>query len=273
MMWRARCNVPLASALLAGVTAVAASDLPQWQIEAGLGTDQLSNGAPDWSQVDVSLRRRIEQRSIVELALRRTRRSGLVDEEVGASVGLPLGAQWSTTLAAAVSPSHQVLARAGGRIDLARSFDGGWVASAALGRRLYTDTGNSLLAIGVERYVGDWRLAAAIGQTRLDGGDTAASTRLQFDHSFAAERGRVGLILASGRELEGVPATAQAPADVIYQSVSTLALIGTWALAATWALTGEASHVRIDDIQRRSGAPAGAPYHRNGVRIGVRHDF
>ena len=273
MTWRAGCNALMASALLVCVTAEAANDLPQWQIEAGLGTDQLSNGAPDWSQVDVSLRRRIEQRSIVELALRRTRRSGLVDEEIGASVGLPLGAQWSTTLAAAVSPSHQVLARAGGRIDLARSFDDGWVASAALGRRLYTDAGNSLVAVGVERYVGDWRLAAAVGQNRLDGGDTAANTRLQFDHSFAAERGRVGLILARGRELESVPATAQAPADVIYQRVSTVALVGTWALAAAWALTGEASHVRIDDIQRRNGAPAGAPYNRNGVRVGVRHDF
>lgn len=273
MTWRARCNALLASTLLAGVTAVAASDLPQWQIEAGLGTDQLSNGAPDWSQVNVSLRRRIEQRSIVELALRRTRRSGLVNEEVGASVGLPLGTQWSTTMAAAVSPSHQVLARAGGRIDLARSFEGGWVASATLGRRLYTDAGNSLVAVGVERYVGDWRLAAALGQNRLDGGETATNTRLQVNYAFAAERGRVGLILASGRELEGVPATAQAPADVIDQRVSTVALIGTWPLAATWALTGEASHVRIEDIQRRSGAAAGAPYHRNGVRIGVRHDF
>jgi YaiO family outer membrane protein len=273
MTWRDFRNAVAVSALAAWVTAGAASELPQWQIEAGLGMDQLSNGAPDWNQVDVSLRRRIEERSIVELALRRTRRSDLVDEEIGASVGLPLDAQWSATVAAAASPSHNVLARFGGRIDLARSFEGGWVASATLGRRLYTDAGNSLMAVGVERYVGDWRLAAALGQNRLDGGDTAANARLQVDRSFAAERGRVGLILASGRELESVPATAQAPADVIDQRVNTVALIGTWALAAAWALTGEASHVRVDDIQRRSGAPAGAPYHRNGVRVGVRHDF
>ena len=269
--WRGA--VVVASLLLAGTAVAAATDPTPWQIEAGVGADRLSSGAPGWSQFDLSLRRQYGPRSVAELSLRRTRRSGLGDEEIGAAVGLALDSHWSATLGASASPSHRVLARGSGRVELARALEGGWVASASFGRRLYREAGNSQWGLGVERYVGAWRLAAALGQTRLDGGGTAANARLQLDRYFAAERGRVGLILARGRELEGLPATALAPADAIDQRVTTLALTGVWPLAPAWALTGEASRVRHDDVQRRSGAVAGAPYHRSGVRLGVRHDF
>jgi YaiO family outer membrane protein len=134
---------------------------PAWQFEGGAGADHLSNGAPNWSQVDLALRHRFAPGSLAELSLRRTRRSGLTDEELGGLVAFPLDADWGASLAAAASPSHQVLARFGGRAELARRFDGGWVASAVLGRRLYEADGNSLLALGIERYVEAWRFAAS----------------------------------------------------------------------------------------------------------------
>lgn len=265
----------LGLALATATGAVAAE--PTWQIEAGAGAEHLSGGAPDWRQLDATLRHRFAPRSLFELSLRRTQRSGLDDNEIGALVALPLGAGWNTTLAATSSPSHRVLARHGARIEVARSFDGGWVASGLIGRRLFdaggTTAGNTQLGFGVERYVDAWRLAAAVGATRLDGGGRAGSLRLQVDRSFAAERGRVGVIVARGRELEGIAATPLAPADVIDQRVTSLALVGTLPLASTLALTGELSRVRTDDLQRQSALPAGAPYQRSGVRVGVRHDF
>ncbi|MES2958165.1 MAG: YaiO family outer membrane beta-barrel protein [Pseudomonadota bacterium] len=260
--------------LALGALAVPAAAQPAWQVEAGAGIDHLSSGAPNWNQFDLALRHRLGPQSQVELSLRRTRRSGLTDEELGAAVGLPLGTDWSASLAAAFSPSHRVLARAGGRVELARRLGDGWVASGIFGRRVYEVGGNSSVGVGVERYVDVWRFAAQLGQTRLDGGGgTAASARLQVDRSFAAERGRVGLILAHGRELEGVPGTPTSAADVIDQRVATLALVGIWPLAPAWALSWEASHVRYDDLRRRSGALASAAYQRSGVRLGVRHDF
>jgi YaiO family outer membrane protein len=259
---------------LGGLAAPARAADPAWQVEAGAGADHLSNDAPNWSQLDFALRHRFAPHSQAELTLRRTRRSGLTDEELGALVALPLGADWSASLAAAASPSHQVLARYGGRLDVARRFDGGWVASAVLGRRLFEADGNTLAGVGVERYVGVWRFAGQFGQTRLDGGGgSAGNVRLQVDRSFDAERGRVGLILAQGRELEGIPATPSSAADVIDQRVATFALVGVWPLAPAWALAWDLSHVRYDDLRRRSGLPAGAPYQRSGVHLGVRHDF
>jgi len=269
--WRTAGRI--AGLLLAAAALPATADTSPWQVEAGVGVDHLSNGAPDWRQVDLSLRRQLVPRSVAELSLRSTRRSGLTDEELGAAVGLPLDRRWSLALAATLSPSHRVLARGSARLELTRDLDHGWVAGANFGRRLYSDGGNSQWGLGLERYVAAWRVATGVGQTRLDGGGAATNLRLQLDRYFADERGRIGVIVASGRELEGVPAVPGANADLIDQRVRTLAVTGAWPLAPAWALTAEASQVRYSDIQRRSVAVASAPYRRSGVRLGVRHDF
>lgn len=255
----------------------ATTGAPAWQVEAGAGADRLSGGAAGWRQVDLALRHRFAPRSLVELALRGTRRGSAEDSELGALVTLPLGGAWQGTVSATASPSHEALPRHAARVELARSFAGGWVASATLARRRFevgpVDSGSSQVGLGLERYLGAWRGAIVVGSTKLDGGGNAANVRLQLDRSFAAERGRIGVIVARGRELEGVPATLLAPSDVVEQRVDTLALVGTLPLADRWALTGEASHVRNSDLRRRSGLPAGSPAQRSGARLGVRFDF
>ncbi len=248
-----------------------------WQVEVGAGADHLSGGTAGWRQVDLALRHRFAPRSLVELAVRGARRGGADDIELAGLLTLPLGGIWQGTLVASASPSHEALPRHVARLELARSFDGGWVASVHLARRRFevgpVDSAITQVGVAMERYVGAWRGAVAVGSTRLGGGGHAANLRLQLDRSFAAERGRIGLIVARGRELEGVPATLAAPSDVIEQQVRTLALVGTLPLADRWALTGEASHVRNSDLRRRSGLPAGAPVQRSGARLGVRFDF
>ena len=273
--WRA---LAAGAGLLASLPGLAADTAaPAWQVEVGAGADRLSSAAPNWHQVDLALRHRFAPRSVVELNLRRTQRSGLDDTELGGVVALPLGEAWQASLGASFSPSHEVLPRQVARLELSRSFEGGWVASVAMARRRFevgsVDSGTTQVALGVERYVDAWRLAAAVGSTRLDGGGSAGNLRLQLNRSFADERGRIGLIAARGRELEGVPATLLAPSDVVDQRVDTLALVGVLPLTDRWALTGEASHVRNSDVRRRSALPAAAPYQRNGARIGVRRDF
>lgn len=171
----------------------------------------------------------------------------------------------------------ETLPRQAARVELARSFDGGWVASAMLARRRFevgtAGGGASQIGIGVERYGGAWRGAMHLGSTRLDGGGSAPNVRLQIDRSFADERGRVGVIVARGRELEGLPATLLAPSDVVEQRVDTLAIVGAVPLSHRWAMTGEVSHARNSDLRRRSSLPAGSPYQRSGARLGVRFDF
>ncbi len=273
----------LGALISASCAAVAQTDttarVPAWQVEAGVGADHLSSGAPGWRQADLALRHRFAPRSLFELGLRGTRRGVADDTEVAALVSLPLGrgSAWQGTLGASLSPSHEALPSQTARLELARSFEGGWVAGATLSRRRFevgtADSGSTQIGLGLERYLGAWRGAVTVGSTQVDGSGRAANVRLQIDRSFAAERGRIGLIVARGRELEGVPATLLAPSDVVEQRVDTLALVATLPLAERWALTGDISHVRNSDLRRRSGLPAGSPVERSGARLGVRFDF
>ena len=257
--------------------AAASAQSTPWQVEGGVGGDRLSGGRESWSQVDFALRHRWAARSVAEISLRQTRRSGQDDSEVAALGALPLDANWNASVAASLSPTHRALAREGMRLELARALADGWVAQMGLTRRLYRSggvaDGNRQLTLGMERYAGPWRWAVAVGQTHLDSGGGAGSLRMQLDRSFADERGRIGIIAATGREVEGVAATASAPADLIDQRVNSVALVGTWPLAPAWALTGELATVHYSDAQTQSATPTGAPYRRNGLRIGVRHDF
>lgn len=248
-----------------------------WQVEAGAGVEHADNDSSDWQQFDLALRSRFAPRSVAELTTRHTRRHGYDDHEIGAGLALPLGGDWSLAASATASPSHRVLARASGRVDLARAFEGGWVLSAGVGRSLFDGvgtgkSGSSNWRLSGERYVGDWRLMAGLVRTRLDGGQTDGGGLLQVDR-YVGERGRVGVFYARGRELENVPELA----GVVSTRVDTYGLLTIWPLSTDWALVGSIGRSRNSDRVLRTGpgagGAAGADYRRDGIRLGVQHDF
>lgn len=257
---------------------VAAQEQRPWQAELGAGVERFSNQLDDWQQVDFALRSRFAPRSLLEGNLRQTRRRGFDDSELGAAFALPFGSGWSLGGGVNFSPTHRVLAKSGGRIDLSRELAGGWVASAGLARSLYEgegaagSSGNTLLRLGVERYVGAWRFAAGYNRSRLDGGEGDNGGLLQLDHYFD-DRGRLGVIAAAGRELENDPSLG----GVLSNRVETLALVGAWPVDADWALVGSLGVTRQSDARVRTGPRAGqgvgASYRRTGLRLGVQRDF
>lgn len=249
-----------------------------WQVEAGTGAEHFTGDGPTWRQTDFALRSRFAPRSVAELNARRTSRAGLDDNEVGAGLALPLGAQWSLAVGAAFSPTHRALAESSGNVGLSRSVAGGWVFGAGLSRSLYDarasgggTTGSTTLRLTGERYVGAWRFALGLNRSRLDGGTTDDGWVVQTDR-YVGERGRIGLIYASGRELENLP-----PSGVLSIKVETVALVGVWPIARDWALTGALGSTRNSDGVRRTGPNAGDPVgsstRRNALRLGVQHDF
>ncbi len=263
--------------LAAGWALAAPAAAAPWQVELGAGVEDFSNDTTTWREADLTLRSRFAPRALAEGQLRHTRRRGFDDSEIGAGLALPLNADWGLSASATLSPTHRVLARGSGRVDLTRNFEGGWVLGAGVARSLYdgadaAPVGNSLLRVQGERYVGAWRFALGLNRSRLDGGQTDNGWLLALDR-YVGEQGRIGVVAARGRELENEPALG----GVLSTQVETLALVGVWPLAADWALTGALARTRHSDSQVRTGPRAGdaigSPYRRNGVRIGVRHDF
>lgn len=272
---RGRVVYCAAAAALLAATAAAADERP-WQVEAGAGAEYLTSNGQQWTQEDLALRSRFAPRSIVEINARHTRRYAQNDDELGAGIALPLGGDWLLAAAAATSPTHRVLAKASGSMDLGYRLAGGWVLSGGLARSLYEGdsgaSGSSTLRVNGERYMGAWRLALGLSHSRLDGGSAENGGRIQVDHYFS-ERGRVGIVAGTGRELENEPALQ----GVVSTRVSSVALLGVSPLSPDWALTWALGSTRNSDSMVRTGPSAGRPvgvaYRRNAVHIGVQHDF
>ena len=275
---RAALRALAALGLVTAALAAPAQEQRPWQVEAGAGVESFSNDLADWYQLDLAVRHRDASRMLLEGTLRETRRRGLTDSEVGGGFALPVGG-WTLSGALATSPTHRVLAKAAGRMDLARALDGGWVLSAGAGRSVFEGegssggSGSSVTRLGVERYVGSLRFAAGYVRTRLDGGESDNGGVLAIDHYLAGERGRVGLVLASGRELENDPSLG----GVLSTRVETFALVMAWPINADWTLLGNLTDSRQSDARVRSGPrtgdAVGSKYHRTGLRLGVRRDF
>ncbi|HEY1394113.1 MAG TPA: YaiO family outer membrane beta-barrel protein [Methylibium sp.] len=263
--------------VLALAAAGAAADEKPWQVEAGAGAEYLTSNGQQWTQEDLALRSRFAPHSVAELATRHTRRYGQNDDEFGGSVVLPLGTDWLFGASAATSPTHRLLAKDSGSVDLGRRFSGGWLLTGGLSRSLFEiptgASGGTTFRLNGERYVGDWRFAAGFSHIRLDGGGAADNGgRIQADHYFA-ERGRIGAVLAVGRELDIEPDLQ----GVLSIRVESAALLGVLPLSPDWGLSWSLGSTRNSDAMVRTGPnigrPVGFTYRRNAVHIGVQHDF
>ncbi|MEN9543390.1 MAG: hypothetical protein RLZZ598_223 [Pseudomonadota bacterium] len=245
-----------------------------WQIESSLTHEHLSNGSPDWRQLDLALRRRLDGGAVVDLGLRQAERYDATDRELGIGATWPVAADWQLALRGTTAGSAAFLPRNGIAFDVSRQLGSGWLANAGMTRNRFapTDvsaTGTTLLRLGLERYFGDWRLASGWTRGRLDGGQAANGWRFQVDHYFG-EAGRIGLLVAGGRELEA------APLGLISTRVDSAVLLARWRMAEGWSLTVDAGRTRVSDILRQSDAgtePLPGGYRRDGVRVGVQHEF
>jgi hypothetical protein len=112
-------------------------------------------------------------------------------------------------------------------------------------------------------------MAAGLARGRLDGGETADGWRLQADLYFG-DVGRIGLLVAGGRELEA------ATGGPISTRVDSVVLMARWGLAAGWLLDASAGRTQVSGIVRHAAGgeqqlPGG--YNRDGVSLGVQYRF
>ena len=262
--------------VLLGTCAHAEGDATAWEVEAGAGSESLSNDSPGWHEADLAVRARFAPRSVAEGGLTVAQRYGRTDHELSAGIAMPLdaGGLWNGSLRVTAVDSPNFLPRTGVAATLGRNLGDGWIASAGLGRNLYANpgvpsSGTTAVRLGAERYVGSWRLAGGWTRGRLDGGATADGGTLQADY-YVGDRGRVGVLVYAGRELENDPS------GILSSRVTSLALTGRWPVSQDWALVGSIGQTRIESLTRLTGdvgAPAGPGYRRTGGRVGVQHEF
>lgn len=243
----------------AAVAAETSAPAGAWQAEAGLTHETLDRGRPAWREADLTLRRRDAGGTLLELGARRTERWQLQDTELAATLGLRLDPAWTAQATLAASPTHRVLPRTALALRAQRAGAGGWVFGGGAKRAEYDADRTTAVEAGVERYfgsagAGEWRAAATLIHTRLDAGASAAMLRWQLDRYFGPH-GRIGLLLAHGREVERLDTGLLALPSRTALVQAHWPLGGAWTLLAQWGTTELEGQVR-----------------RTGGRVGVRLD-
>jgi len=245
--------------LLLGLTAACLLAGPAWgaplELEIGAGRENLDRGYADWQSRYLEAGYQLGPRQSVYGLLRETERFGQRDHELLAGYYHPLAPAWTLVLEGNFSPTHQVLAKWSAFGEIQRSLPDGWGIQAGLRRTEYNQDRTATANLGLERYWANHRAAYTLYASHLEGNGSSTAHRLQFDHYYA-ERSRIGLYAAVGRELENLGSS------VLASDVRSLGLIGRHWLTPDWAVSYELIHQRQGDL-----------YTRHGARLGLRRAF
>ena len=249
----------LAGAL--GLGSASAADLakPNVQVEVGGSYDSLDSGYDDWTSVYLEGAWQRAPRQTLYGAVRRTERFGLADSEALAGAYFPLSGNVTGVVEIGYSPTHEVLPKwsAFGQLEIALAagfglqFGGRHTEYAAA----YVDQG---LATG-EYYFANNRVAYTYYRTYLEGDTPVGVHRFAVGHYYGqyGERSTVSLAYGNGKEVESL-----GMGQVLVTDVRSVVLVGRHWVRPRWALTYEAGQYRSIDR-----------YTRQGVRLGVRHEF
>lgn len=246
----------IAAAALLAATAGYAQQAARVGLEASHARDSLSGSNAPWADSSLRMDLKLATLQSFSARLRETERFGLRDREHALGAYLPFGEGWSVELELSGSPTHRVLPRHAAFVQAGKNLGGGWAAYAGFRHSAYTRSAADLRLFTLERYFGAERLAYTFYSGKPDGGGSAPSHRVQWNHYFN-DRDYVGVSAASGREVENV-----APTGLVTSKVRSLYLTGRWWFAPQWALTAEAG------VHEQ-----GSLYRRHGVRLGLRHEF
>jgi YaiO family outer membrane protein len=233
----------------------AAALLGKQSWEAGIAHARLSNHLPPWRQHYLLGEWRTEATHVYG-GLRQTERYHLDDREGHLGTVLRLGATHRLQLEAGASDTHHVLPMRYGAIHWHHQPAPAWSLTAGLRHSRYESASTDAYSLGGEHYVGAERFA----YTLFAGGPTdsslTASQRLQWTHHYH-DAGWITLSLLRGKESEYA-----APTGLLTSRVSGRALNGQHGIAPGWAIVWAIEHHRQGDLHTR-----------NGVQLGIRHDY
>ncbi|MDH3431504.1 MAG: YaiO family outer membrane beta-barrel protein [Gammaproteobacteria bacterium] len=198
----------------------ATDSAPQWTILVGAGHENLSNDAPSWNRQFVEVSREQHATGRYRIGLSRDERFGNSDLSVRLSGDYLLAPDWSAgaDITLISDPDFQPELNYSGYVG--RSLKEGWVVNLRYRRREYeTATVSSTTGV-VEKYVGDFRIAYALGLSHLHGTSDSPNHSLAMNWYYS-DRSSIGLTLNTGKETEAV-----GPGQVLETEVRGVSLSG-----------------------------------------------
>ena len=237
-----------------GTPASASSGSSGWTtLEGRASVDGLSGGHAGWNEQSLRLDRRATARSGVSVGVQRLSRFGRDDRRVDFDASVALGRRVTAGVEGEASPSHAVVARAGGAVRLHASLGGGWGMQLRGGERRFDAATVRAGSATLERYWGRWLASYAFTGGRVASATSTAGHSLRLTR-FAGERGAVTASVSGGREAESL-----GDAGVRVADVRAVAVWGDRPVSSRFALVYGGAVTR-----------QGALYSRRTVSLGVR---
>jgi YaiO family outer membrane protein len=210
------------------------TDAHRLHVQFGVGYEGLSNGYSPWRSAVLGART-VGRTTSVHGTVEESTRFSQLDHNATIGFERHLNSRWRVSGEAELSPSHHfsplwgVLGQAGivGR--------GGWNLTAGVRHRRYSSSAVDMVSTTLERYVSRYRAAYSLYVTRLHGGATAASHRVQGDVYYGPSSSSVGVSVAAGAEVESL-----GPSGLLRTDVRAAAVTGRHWFSPNWFLQYDA---------------------------------
>lgn len=202
----------------------------RWTVLIGAGHENLSNGAPSWKQQFVEVSREQDSEGNYRLGLARDERFDDSDLTIRVAGEYSFASDWLAgfDLNTASDPTFQPGLGYGGFVS--RSMLSGYVVSLRYGRREYETVTVGSTTAGLERYIGDFRFAYALGLSHLHGASNSMNHNATVNWYYN-ERASVGVSLNSGEEAEAI-----GPGQVLQTDVRGISVNGRHQLTDRFGL-------------------------------------
>jgi len=184
----------------------------EWAIIGGATHEGLDNDLPSWKQLFLNIER---ERSWGHYRFGLASDSRFGESDLTFSIGgdILLGPGWSAGIDVAIVDEPWFQPDLSYRAFALRSLQDGWVVNLLYQRREYATTAVSSITPSVEKYIGDFRFAYALGYSRLQGGGGSFNHNLTGNWYYS-DRANVGINISTGEESEAIGAGQVLQTDV-----------------------------------------------------------
>ncbi len=192
----------------------------RWSILAGVGYQRLSNDLPSWNDEFLEIVREHDRWGRYRVGIARNERYNRADLSVLLGGDVTFASNWLAGFTTAFSDDADFLPELEWSAHVRRSLYDGWAVGLAYRHRKYQDTTVASITGSVEKYLGSYRAAYAMGSSSLPGASALLNHRLTLNRYF--ENGfSLGVTISSGKEAEVI-----GPGRVLEMTVRGISLSG-----------------------------------------------
>lgn len=239
------------------VASAAPQAAPRNGFELGTGSDNLTGTYAPWNDTyALATQRGSAGRPSFYEQYDEGNRYGLHDRSYAAGMYVSAAPRTLIGVELATSPTHEVAPSFAGSLDVEQRFASGYGATIGMTRRTYPSSNASIENVGVDRYVGRYRLSYTAWLAQLAGTPGTAVTQSAGVTYYDPRGGDVGVRAYAGRDVESTGT------GVLVMRVSGASLGGHLRVApATFFVYG------LETFSQ------GGLYSGTGVKIGVGRRF